>query len=112
MDARLISFGLIEIGGRRFEHDVVVEGGVVRRRKKVASNCLPRLVQPYAALARRGDPVVGAWDLSVSSSTDASVAAAVDAMGAQRVYAVAYTPTTWTESVSAIFASRANATPG
>jgi hypothetical protein len=23
MDARLISFGLIEIGGRRFEHDVV-----------------------------------------------------------------------------------------
>ena len=37
MDARLISFGLIEIGGRRFEHDVVVEGGVVRRRKKAAS---------------------------------------------------------------------------
>ena len=34
MDARLISFGLIEIGGRRFEHDVVLEGGVVRRRKK------------------------------------------------------------------------------
>ena len=37
MDARLISFGLIEIGGRRFEHDVVVDGGVVRRRKKTAS---------------------------------------------------------------------------
>lgn len=37
MDARLISFGLIEIGGRRFEHDVVLEGGVVRRRKKGAS---------------------------------------------------------------------------
>ena len=37
MDARLISFGLIEIGGRRFEHDVVVEGGAVRRRKKAAS---------------------------------------------------------------------------
>ena len=34
MDARLISFGLIEIGGRQFEHDVVVEGGLVRRRKK------------------------------------------------------------------------------
>ena len=55
--------------------------------------------------------MVGAWDLSVSSSTDASVTAAADAMGVQRVYAVAYTPTTWTESVSAIFASRANATP-
>jgi len=37
MDARLISFGLIEIGGRRFGHDVVLEGGVVRRRKKAAS---------------------------------------------------------------------------
>jgi hypothetical protein len=37
MDARLIAFGLIEIGGRRFEHDVVVEGVVVRRRKKGAS---------------------------------------------------------------------------
>lgn len=37
MDARLIAFGLIEVGGRRFEHDVVVERGVVRRRKKAAS---------------------------------------------------------------------------
>ena len=37
MDARLVSFGLIEIDGHRYEHDVVVEGGVVRRRKKGAS---------------------------------------------------------------------------
>lgn len=37
MDAKLISFGLIEIGGQRFEHDVVVEGKEVRRRKKGAS---------------------------------------------------------------------------
>ncbi len=34
MEARLISFGLIEIDGRRFDHDVVLEGGVVRRRRK------------------------------------------------------------------------------
>ncbi|MFV2064224.1 MAG: MTH938/NDUFAF3 family protein [Chloroflexota bacterium] len=34
MDARLISFGLIEVDGQRYEHDVVLEGGVVRRRKK------------------------------------------------------------------------------
>ena len=34
MDARLVSFGVIEIDGRRFAHDVVVEGGhVVKRRK-------------------------------------------------------------------------------
>ena len=37
MDTRLVSFGLIEIGGRRFEHDVALEGGVVRRRKKGVS---------------------------------------------------------------------------
>ena len=37
MDTKLISFGLIEIGGRRFAHDVVLEGGAVRRRKKAAS---------------------------------------------------------------------------
>ena len=34
MDAKLISFGNLEIDGRRFDHDVVVEGGRVRRRKK------------------------------------------------------------------------------
>jgi hypothetical protein len=34
MDARLIAFGQIEIDGRRFDHDVVVERGRVRRRKK------------------------------------------------------------------------------
>jgi hypothetical protein len=34
MDARLIAFGQIEIDGRRFDHDVVVEEGRVRRRKK------------------------------------------------------------------------------
>ena len=34
MDAKLISFGLIEIDGQRFEYDVVLDQGVVRRRKK------------------------------------------------------------------------------
>ena len=34
MDAKLISFGEIEIDGRRFSHDVVIEGGRVRKRKK------------------------------------------------------------------------------
>ena len=37
MDAKLISFGLIEIDGRRFDHDVVLEAGNVRRRKKKPS---------------------------------------------------------------------------
>jgi hypothetical protein len=34
MDARLISFGLIEIDGQRYDHDVVLEQGVIRKRKK------------------------------------------------------------------------------
>ena len=34
MDARLIGFGSIKIDGRRYDHDVVVEAGRVRKRKK------------------------------------------------------------------------------
>ena len=34
MDAALVSFGKLEIDGRRFDHDVVIEGGQVRKRKK------------------------------------------------------------------------------
>ena len=34
MDVRLVSIGQLEIDGRRFDHDVVLERGRVRRRKK------------------------------------------------------------------------------
>jgi hypothetical protein len=34
MEAHLISFGQIEVDGRRYDHDVVIDRGVVRRRKK------------------------------------------------------------------------------
>ena len=34
MDATVISFGEVEIDGQRFTHDVVVEGGQVRKRRK------------------------------------------------------------------------------
>jgi hypothetical protein len=37
VDAKLINFGLIEVDGRRFGHDVVIEAGQVRRRKKKPS---------------------------------------------------------------------------
>jgi len=37
VDAKLISFGPIEIDGRRFDRDVVLEAGNVRRRKKKPS---------------------------------------------------------------------------
>lgn len=34
MDVRLVEFGLIEVEGERYPHDVVLEAGRVRRRKK------------------------------------------------------------------------------
>jgi hypothetical protein len=34
MECRFISFGIVEIDGRRYERDVVIEGTSVRRRKK------------------------------------------------------------------------------
>jgi hypothetical protein len=34
MKARLIKFGEIEVEGRRYTHDVVIDGGKVRKRKK------------------------------------------------------------------------------
>ena len=37
MDASLIDFGVIEIEGERYDHDVIIERGTVRKRKKKAS---------------------------------------------------------------------------
>ena len=34
MYSRLLAFGVIEIEGQRFEHDVVIDGGEVRKRHK------------------------------------------------------------------------------
>jgi hypothetical protein len=34
MDAKLRSFGVLEIDGRRYEHDVIIEEGRVRKRRK------------------------------------------------------------------------------
>lgn len=40
MHARLMSFGQLEIDGSHYDHDVIVEGGRVRRRKKRPSKAL------------------------------------------------------------------------
>ena len=37
MKARLVKFGEIEVEGKRYTHDVVIDGGRVRKRKKGAS---------------------------------------------------------------------------
>jgi hypothetical protein len=34
MQTRLVKFGEIEVQGKRYRHDVVIEGGKVRKRKK------------------------------------------------------------------------------
>lgn len=61
MQARLIEFGAIEIDGRRYERDVVIEGGHVRTRDKKASRPLRdryghtplSLLEPIPWTARR-----------------------------------------------------------
>ena len=37
MRARFDNFGEIEIDGKQYRHDVLIQGGVVRKRKKTAS---------------------------------------------------------------------------
>jgi hypothetical protein len=37
MKARLLGFGSIEVDGREYEHNIVIEGGRVRKRKKKPS---------------------------------------------------------------------------
>jgi hypothetical protein len=34
MEVRFLGFGLIEVEGRCYEHDIVIDGGVVRKRSK------------------------------------------------------------------------------
>jgi len=38
--AELVGFGVIEIEGHRYDHDVLIDGGRVRRRKKGRSRAL------------------------------------------------------------------------
>src|SRR4030095_13488102 len=52
MKARLVRFGEIEVEGRRYTYDVVIDGGKVRKRKKGAFQAIPRKVRPYAAFGR------------------------------------------------------------
>ena len=37
MKVRLLGFGSIEVDGRRYEHDIVIDGGRVRKRSKKPS---------------------------------------------------------------------------
>jgi len=37
MRARLVGFGAVDVGGQTYDHDVVIDGGLVRKRKKKPS---------------------------------------------------------------------------
>ena len=37
MEVRFLGFGVIEVEGRRYEHDIVIDRGVVRKRSKKPS---------------------------------------------------------------------------
>ncbi len=39
MKANVVRFGEIEVNGERYDHDVVIEAGEVRKRKKGSSKC-------------------------------------------------------------------------
>jgi hypothetical protein len=41
MEVRLLGFGAIGVDGQKYEHDVIIDGGQVRKRKK-ALEVVPR----------------------------------------------------------------------
>ncbi len=51
------SFGSIRIDGVTYEHDVLIDCGEVRERKKKPSKKTPRRLRSYAAIGRRADTV-------------------------------------------------------
>ena len=55
MKARLVKFGEIEVEGKRYTHDVVIDGGKVRKRERTFQT-IPRKVRPHAAVGREEIP--------------------------------------------------------
>ena len=65
--ARLIAFGEIEVQGERYDYDVVIDGGQVRKRKKVLpSNIESRAGTRHCRWARtyRGEAANSSWALA------------------------------------------------
>jgi hypothetical protein len=54
MDVRLLGFGSIEVEGGAYEHDIVIDRGTVRRRRKKPSrrNTVTSLVTPRSRPTR------------------------------------------------------------
>ena len=64
MDVRLVAFGILEIDGVRYEHDVVVDEGRVTKRKKGPSKPLRGQYGHTPLSAREAIPWKwsGRWD--------------------------------------------------
>ena len=60
MNAKLVSFGEIEIDGEHFNYDVVIEKGAVRKRRKMASKAYRDRYGHTPLSAEEGIPWQGA----------------------------------------------------
>ena len=49
------AFGSLQIDGSTYEHDVVIDRGEIRKRKKKPFQKIPRGVRPHAAVRRGKD---------------------------------------------------------
>jgi hypothetical protein len=52
MKARLVNFREIEVEGKRYTHDVVIDGGQSAETEKGTFQAIPRKVRPHAAFGR------------------------------------------------------------
>ena len=79
MKAKLVAFGEIEIEGDRFDRDVVIEGGRVRRRRKGPSKAL-REQYGHTPLSAAEDIPWGGRRLVVGTGADGSLPIAPDVL--------------------------------
>lgn len=72
MKARSVSFGVVEIAGQEYAHDVVINGGQIRRRRKAPSKPL-RDRYGHTPLSAAEDIPWGGTRLIVGTGVDGSL---------------------------------------
>jgi hypothetical protein len=94
MKARLVTFGEIQIEGDRYTSDVVIEGGVIRRRRKGPSKSLRHLFG-HTPLSVAEDVPWGGKRLIIGTGADGAlpIEPAVYQEGARRRIAIEALPT-------------------
>ena len=56
MKVRLLGFGSIDVDGREYEHDIVIEGGRVREAREEALEAVSTRLRAHTTVGRRGAP--------------------------------------------------------